>query len=82
MFFAAADFPSRHLNGVNNPGYWTCSRADRHTRLQMVLALNFGEREAARGALDRPEYRQEMLASKALIHSFGVTLPEACHMGN
>ncbi len=66
---------------MNNPGYWTCSRSGSHTRLQFSLGLNFYERDSSASALERPEYREDLLVCKGLLHSFGVALPEACYLG-
>ncbi len=81
--FSGAGFPSREQNGVNNPGYWTSSRGGRHTSLQLVSALDLSERLAGISSTAQAEqgYREDLLLGKGLIHSFGLCLAEACHLG-
>jgi len=63
---------------VNNPGYWTCSKHG-HTLLQWATNLNDDSTAVGMGVGE--EGREELLTTKAILHSFGVLLPEACYLG-
>jgi len=71
---ASSGFKQSIQNGVNNPGFWTCSRHG-HTQLQWASMLN------NRHPSDVSSDRENVLTAKALLHSFSSSMAEACHLG-